>query len=316
MRREAIPNLKEVTSRLRTEITESSKSRRAAFEEDLIDEEVEKNNTRQIADDSAKISRRANIRVEFPPLPAYEEIERLNKHFYGMMDLESVIVIAGFSELGPYGNSRTRWEMEAFGKLSLEECMQMAWMMGLIKSRKKYNEWSKRPRLVDGSSITDLEIKKKYEPYILAHSGIPTIEPRPLDGLDPTNNEFLNEVVIQHDLEPFEASQESALDFQRERGDKVTIAKIKYSDEYSVQLKRGATTMTRRGFVESEGCGIQLVTIAKLGLDIGLRIYEPLGASTRQRDSEHYSGDAQRLSITNARHQLSEKTYRLAVSPD
>jgi 3-oxoacyl-ACP reductase-like protein len=64
----------------------------------------------------------------------------------GMVDLECVVVVAGFAEVGRWGNSRTRWEMEAFGEFSLEGCIEMAWIMGLIKN---FNE-----RLKDGISYS------------------------------------------------------------------------------------------------------------------------------------------------------------------
>lgn len=50
----------------------------------------------------------------------------------GMVDLHRTVVVMGFSELGPHGNARTRWEMEAQGKFSLEGAIEMAWMMGFI----------------------------------------------------------------------------------------------------------------------------------------------------------------------------------------
>ena len=31
----------------------------------------------------------------------------------GMLDLEKVIIVTGFAEVGPWGSSRTRWELEA-----------------------------------------------------------------------------------------------------------------------------------------------------------------------------------------------------------
>jgi fatty acid synthase subunit alpha len=50
-----------------------------------------------------------------------------------MVDPASVVVITGFGEVGPWGNSNTRWEMEADGEFSIEGCIEMAWMMGFIK---------------------------------------------------------------------------------------------------------------------------------------------------------------------------------------
>ncbi len=51
----------------------------------------------------------------------------------GAIDLEQTVVVVGMGEVGPWGNARTRWEMEAFGEFSLEGCIEMAWLMNLIK---------------------------------------------------------------------------------------------------------------------------------------------------------------------------------------
>lgn len=42
------------------------------------------------------------------------------------------MVVTGYAEVGPWGNARTRWEMEATGVFSLEGCVEMAWLMGMI----------------------------------------------------------------------------------------------------------------------------------------------------------------------------------------
>ena len=44
-----------------------------------------------------------------------------------------MVVVFGFGELGPYGNARTRWEIESYGEFSLEGCVELAWMCGLIR---------------------------------------------------------------------------------------------------------------------------------------------------------------------------------------
>lgn len=65
------------------------------------------------------------------------------------LDLEKTVVVVGMGEVGPWGNARTRykntfsyfrsllicarWEMEALGEFSLEGCIEMAWVMNLIK---------------------------------------------------------------------------------------------------------------------------------------------------------------------------------------
>lgn len=144
------------------------------------------------------------MKFEFPTLKSYDEIKKIAPDLEGMLDLENVIVVTGFSEVGPWGNSRTRWEMEANGEFSLEGCIEMAWIMGLIKYHngklkgKPYCGWvdTKTEQPVD-----DKDIKSKYEEEILDHSGIRLIEPELFHGYDPKKKQMIQEVVIQHDLE-------------------------------------------------------------------------------------------------------------------
>ncbi|KAJ1781236.1 fatty acid synthase alpha subunit Lsd1, partial [Coemansia sp. RSA 2399] len=95
----------------------------------------------------------------------------------GMVNLDKVVVITGYGEVGPYGNAETRWEMEAFGEFSLEGCVELAWVMGLIKH--SGGAW------VDAQSgmlVEDSQIKARYEPQILKHTGVRLLEPELLDG--------------------------------------------------------------------------------------------------------------------------------------
>ena len=90
-----------------------------------------------------------------------------------------MVVVTGFAEVGPWGNSRTRWEMEAYGKFSLEGCIEMAWIMGLIKHFKGPVKGDQYAGWVDaktGEPVEEKDIKPKYEKYILEHSGIQFIE--------------------------------------------------------------------------------------------------------------------------------------------
>ncbi|KAG7116739.1 Fatty acid synthase subunit alpha like protein [Verticillium longisporum] len=119
----------------------------------------------------------------------------------------------------------------------------MAWIMGLIKNHngpikgKPYSGWVDAKT---GDPIEDKDIKPKFEKHILEHSGIRLIEPELFDGYDPNQKQLLHEVVIEEDLEPFEASKETAEEFKREHGDKVEIFEIPESGEYIVRMKKGA----------------------------------------------------------------------------
>lgn len=193
----------------------------------------------------------ANLKLHFPKLPDYdEEIEPLH-HLRGMADLDRVAVITGMSEVGPWGNARTRWEMEAHGMFSLEGCIEMAWMMGLIthhngrldgdRMREHYIGWidvkSKAP-------VADAEVKALYERQILEHAGIRVVEPELDEGYDPSRKQFLHEVVLTNDLPPFKAPAELAKQFSLEHGEMVDVVPGPSDEaEWTVRLRRGATIL-------------------------------------------------------------------------
>ncbi|KAE9977434.1 hypothetical protein BLS_001417 [Venturia inaequalis] len=241
-----LPNLKDLTAQLRKEHTELSEVRKAVVKETAIEHKIVNGDDGEAIDKKVKVDRRANIKYDFPNLPDWEtEVKPLNSDLKGMVDLEKVVVVTGFAEVGPWGNSRTRWEMEAYGEFSLEGCVEMAWIMGLIKNHngpikgKTYSGW------VDGKTgepVDDKEIKPKYEKFILEHSGIRLIEPELFNGYDPKKKQLLQEIQIEEDLDPFEASKETAEEFKREHGDKVEIFEVE-SGEYTVRLRKGATLL-------------------------------------------------------------------------
>lgn len=242
-----IPDLKDLMTKLRKDIMETSEVRQAVTKETAIENKIVNGEDSEALYKKVTIEPRANIKFEFPNLPDWKsEVEPLNENLKGMVDLEKVVVVTGFAEVGPWGNSRTRWEMEAYGQFSLEGCVEMAWIMGLIRNHngpikgKQYAGWVDSK---SGEPVDDKEIKAKYEKHILEHSGIRLIEPELFKGYDPNKKQLLQEVVIQEDLEPFEASKETAEEFSREHGDKAEIFEIPESGEYIVLMKKGATLM-------------------------------------------------------------------------
>ncbi|KAL3469376.1 hypothetical protein BJX99DRAFT_75054 [Aspergillus californicus] len=242
-----IPDLKDLMTRLRTEIMETSDVRRAVIKETAIENKVVNGEDSEVLYKKVVAEPRANIKFQFPNLPNWEQdIQPHNETLKGMVNLDKVVVVTGFSEVGPWGNSRTRWEMEAYGKFSLEGCVEMAWIMGLIKHHngpikgKAYSGWVDSKA---GEPVDDKDIKSKYEKYILEHSGIRLIEPELFKGYDPKKKQLLQEIVIEENLEPFEASRETAEEFKREHGDKVEIFELPESGEFTVRLKKGATLL-------------------------------------------------------------------------
>ena len=242
-----LPNLKDLMTDIRKDIMEASEVRKAVTKENAIENKIVNGADYEVLHQKVNVQPRANMRYDFPKIPDWEsEVKPLNSDLKGMVDLEKVVVVTGFSEIGPWGNSRTRWEMEAYGEFSLEGCIEMAWMMGLIKNHngplkgQAYSGW------IDAKTqepVNDKDVKAKYEKHILDHSGIRLIEPELFNGYDPNKKQFLQEIQIDEDLEPFEASKETAEEFKREHGDKAEIFEIVESGEYSVRIRKGATLL-------------------------------------------------------------------------
>ncbi|KAI9138416.1 fatty acid synthase [Paraphysoderma sedebokerense] len=237
-----ISNLNEIVTSLRKDIVETADVQRAVENDRLRDAEIVYG---PLAEGPVPtITPRANLKFpDFPTLKSTSEIHNLG-NFNGLIDLDKVVVVTGFGEVGPYGNARLRWEMEAFGKFSLEGTIELAWIMGLIrfhrgplKNGQNYTGW------VDANSgepVKDFEIKSRYENKILDHTGVRLIEPENFNGYDPKRKSFLQEIVVDHDLNPFEASKEEAEAFRLSHGEFVDVFELP-SGEYSVKIRKGAT---------------------------------------------------------------------------
>lgn len=171
-----------------------------------------------------------------PPVLAATAMAALPK-LEGMVDLSEVVVVAGFGEIGPWGSSRTRWEMEAHGEFSLEGCIELAWYTGLITFSQEKSCWvdmeTKEP-------VTDTMIKQRYERHLLSHCGIRVIDPQAFEGYDPARKEFLHQVVLERDMDWLEMPTiTDAMQFVAALGsDKVDVQAREQG--VFVRLKRGA----------------------------------------------------------------------------
>lgn len=255
----SFPNLKEDVANIRSEISEISSSRRALAREQRAEYGIP--STISGSNTFAPFNQRANIKFDFPKLPDFSsEVEQLSA-LEGMINLEKVVVVVGFGEVGPHGSSRTRWQMEAHGELSLEGFIEMAWMMGLIEYQSdkglSYSGWIEKE---NRKPITDAEIKRKYEEHILKHSGIRLLDARPLDGKDPAARQVLHEIDLQHDFAPFEVSKDTANDLLREHSDKVTITNVEGSDHCLAILRKGARLMVPKALTFDRTVGGQVPT--------------------------------------------------------
>ncbi|KAJ2089404.1 fatty acid synthase alpha subunit Lsd1 [Coemansia sp. RSA 986] len=186
----------------------------------------------------------AKHKIHIPTPKQHSELNHLH-HLQDMVNLDKVVVIVGYGEVGPFGNADTRWEIEAFDDLTTEGCIELAWVMGLIKrfngvlpsSGKAYIGW------VDcksGKPVKDVEVKPRYLDYILAHTGIRLMEPELMGGYDPHSKAAQREVQIEHDMQPFETGAEDAAAFKASNGDKVDVWPNASGTSWSVRLLKGA----------------------------------------------------------------------------
>ncbi|KAL2419958.1 Fatty acid synthase subunit alpha [Exophiala dermatitidis] len=242
-------NLKEIVSKVRSDIDLTVQIRKAVAMQDEADRLI-------MGQPSPKPGpqpnpRCANMRLEFPRLSDYAAVKAAagDAQLEGMLALDRVVVVTGFGEVGPWGSARTRWEMESDWKLSLEGCIEMAWIMGMIKyhdgdiAGKHYIGWIDTQT---SQPIPDPEVKARYEKQILAHSGIRLVEPE-LDlgyGTDATRRSMLQEIVLNEDM-LMTVSEETAANLKLEHGDLVDVYQLPgtESGEVRVRMKKGARIM-------------------------------------------------------------------------
>ncbi|KAF9532470.1 fatty acid synthase [Crepidotus variabilis] len=257
-----LPDLAEITQRIRTDLNKEADLRRAVTRDNAADYKVLNGVEAERLLQTVDVLPRANFRFDFPTLESAKSLEDLAK-LRGLIDLDKVIVITGFAEVGPWGSSRTRWEMEARGEFTIEGAIEMAWIMGHIKhfdgrlkDQSLYVGWvdSKTNEPVD-----DKDIKGRYEKEILAHAGIRLIEPELFRGYDPKKKVFNQEIELLHDLEPIEVSESEAEKFKFQHGDKCDIWAGE-GGQWFAKFKKGAMVFVPKAFSFSRTVAGQIPT--------------------------------------------------------
>lgn len=157
---------------------ETAETRKAVALETSLDKSVLNGPNQQIKQNL--VMPRANLKFSYPELKSNLKLS----HLRGLLDLKKVVVCTGFGEVGPWGSSRTRWEMEAEGEFSLEGCIEMAWLMGFIRFHngplKKVPFYAGWVDSKTNEPVKDVDVKNKYESLIIKHAGIRLIGMTPL----------------------------------------------------------------------------------------------------------------------------------------
>src|SRR5882762_9766950 len=117
-----LPDLADITTRIRLSLNKKSELRRAIARDSAADFKGINGLEVERVFQTVNVTPRTNFRFDFPALESPESLA----HLQGIIDLDKDIVITGFAEVGPWGSSRTRWEMEARGEFTIEGCIEMA----------------------------------------------------------------------------------------------------------------------------------------------------------------------------------------------
>jgi fatty acid synthase subunit alpha len=172
----AIADLHILNAKIRDDINKTASTRRAIAMDNSADFKVSSGSDAEAVQQKVNIAPRANFTLPFPKLAENFDAQSDLTKIRGLIDLDKVIVVTGYAEVGPFGSSRTRWEMEAKGEFSIEGLLELAFTLGLIKhfngrlkSGQTYVGW------VDAKSeepVDDKDIRGKYEKHILQHTGV------------------------------------------------------------------------------------------------------------------------------------------------
>ncbi|PWN20843.1 hypothetical protein BCV69DRAFT_270565 [Microstroma glucosiphilum] len=263
----SIPNLSEATGKIRKRIQDEAAKRRAIALDSSADFKVVQGAAAEALHQTVKVEPRSHFRFEHVfdkwTMEQHKRIAKLS-HELTQQELEQTIVVTGFAEVSPFGSTRSRWQFEAYGTLTIEATIELAWIMGLIKHHsgplktgKQYVGWVDS---ASGEPVEDREMKNKYEQEILAHTGVRLIEPSLFKGYDPKKKGYTQEIELTEDMPTFEASEEEALKFVNEHGDKGVDIWKNEAGSWVVQLKKGARVLVPKSVVFSRTVAGQLPT--------------------------------------------------------
>ncbi|HZA08777.1 polyketide synthase [Mycobacterium sp.] len=185
--------------------------------------------------------------VAAPP-PAWEDLD---------VDPADLVVIVGGAEIGPYGSSRTRFEMEVDNELSAAGVLELAWTTGLIK-------WEDDPRpgwydTASGELIDESELVERYHDAVVERTGIREFVD---DGaIDPDHAApLLVSVFLDQDFSFVVSSEADARAFVRFDPEHTVATPVPDSADWKVTRKAGTEIRVPRKTKLSRTVGAQIPT--------------------------------------------------------
>jgi fatty acid synthase len=182
------------------------------------------------------------------PPPAWDDLD---------VDPADLVVIVGGAELGPYGSSRTRFEMEVDNELSAAGVLELAWTTGLVK-------WEDDPTpgwydSETGELVDEGELVERYHDAVVDRVGIREFVD---DGaIDPDHaSPLLVSVFLDKDFTFVVSSEADARPFVEFDPEHTVIAPVPNSGDWRVTRKAGTEIRVPRKTKLSRTVGAQIPT--------------------------------------------------------
>ena len=198
----------------------------------------------------------AGVRVAALPGPARAERPRETAWPELGVAPEDLVVIVGAGELGPYGSSRTRFEMEVHDELSAAGVLELAWNTGLIT-------WETAPKagwydVATGDPVPESEIAERYHDEVLSRTGIRRYadEGAMVDNTAP----LLESIFLDDDLTFTVPGKAQAEAFAAADPERTVIAPAGDDGDWTVTRKAGTEIRVPRRFTLSRTVGGQIPT--------------------------------------------------------
>ncbi|GAA3962715.1 fatty acid synthase subunit beta domain-containing protein [Gordonia caeni] len=169
---------------------------------------------------------------------------------------EDLVVIVGAGEVGPYGSSRTRFEMEVDEKLSAAGVLELAWSTGLVT-------WDTAPKpgwydVESGDPVDEADIAERYHDAVLERCGIRRYadEGAMVDGAAP----LLESVFLDEDLSFAVPTEAQARAFAAADPERTRVAPNADTGDWTVTRLAGTEIRVPRRFELSRTVGGQIPT--------------------------------------------------------
>ncbi|WP_343708650.1 fatty acid synthase subunit beta domain-containing protein [Mycobacterium sp.] len=173
------------------------------------------------------------------------------------LDPSELVVIVGGAELGPYGSSRTRFEMEVDNELSAAGVLELAWTTGLIK-------WEDDPTpgwydTASGDLVDEAELVERYHDVVVERVGIREFVD---DGaIDPDHaSPLMVSVFLDKDFTFVVSSEADARGFAQFDAEHTVVRPVPGSSDWEVTRKAGTEIRVPRKTKLSRTVGAQIPT--------------------------------------------------------